>query len=59
MRGSDDAQEQLKQIDRAQRAVRQGNSRQIIDSIKKSEQRADHELKRIDLNHLDDLDEPE
>ena len=53
---NDDAHEQLKDIDRAQRQVRQGRSNQIIDSIKKSEQRSDNALKphNIDLDSLDD-----
>lgn len=60
MRGTDDAHEQLKQIDAAQRKVRQGKSNQIIDSIKKSEQRSDHALKphNIDLKHADEPDDP-
>jgi len=55
-KSGDDAHEQLKQIDEAQRKVRKGESNQIIDSIRKSEQRADHALKPQNIDWGDNSD---
>lgn len=44
---SSDADQQLAEIEAAQRRVRQGRSDQIIDSTKKSEQRSTHRHRQI------------
>ena len=53
MRSTDDALQQLDEIEIAQRLVRQGKSKQIIDQIEKSEQRAKNALDSI--RHIGDL----
>jgi hypothetical protein len=57
MTSTDDALKQLDEIEEAQKKVRQGKSKQIIDSIEKSRQRAKNRLKEIrnpdDLDHLE------
>ena len=58
MTSQDDPLSQLSEIENAQRAVRQGKSKQIIDSIEKSRQRAKNRLKDIanDPDLMDDLE---
>jgi len=55
----DDAEEQFRDIDRAQRDVRRGRSNQIIDDTSKSRQRADNALNDLKKGKLtpDDLDD--
>lgn len=50
---SDDSLLNLEEIEKAQRKVRNKKSKQIIDTINKSEQRVNHVLKNIDINKLD------
>jgi hypothetical protein len=54
MKLGDNALQQLDEIEKTQQDVRQGKSKQIIDSIEKSKQRAKNMLKRI--LRLEDLD---
>ena len=55
-KSGNDPLQQLDEIEKAQRKVRQGKSNQIIDSIEKSRQRARNRLRphNIDLDNLDD-----
>lgn len=57
LKSADDKLQQLKEIEEAQRKVRQSKSDQTIDSIKKSEQNAKKQLREIadDPSILDDL----
>ncbi len=52
---SDDALQNLEEIENAQRKVRSKKSGQIIDQIDKSKQRVKHVLKNIDIDKLDDF----
>jgi len=54
-RKDDDAIEQLVEIEEAQKKVRQGKSKGIIDSIEISKQRVKRQLD--DIRSLDDLNE--
>jgi hypothetical protein len=58
MTNADDALQQLREIERAQKRVRQGKSKQIIDNIEKSEQRAKNRLKDLarDPDWLKDME---
>ena len=55
LRADDDASDQLEEIEEAQRRIRQGKAKGIIDSIEKSRQRAKQQLD--DIRSLDDLKE--
>lgn len=52
-KSDDDALEKLSDMERAQKAVREGKSDKRIDSIEKSKQRAKHHLRCIDIDDLD------
>jgi hypothetical protein len=54
-REGDDAQQQLEEIEEAQRKVRQGKIRKVIDSIEKSEQRLKNQFKGV--RRREDLEE--
>jgi hypothetical protein len=58
MTNADDALQQLREIERAQIRVRQGKSKQIIDNIEKSEQRAKNRLRDLarDPDWLKDME---
>jgi hypothetical protein len=46
-RKEDDARQQLSEIEAAQQKIRQGKSKQIIDSMEKSKQRLKNKFKQI------------
>ncbi len=57
-KSGDDALQQLDEIEKAQRKVRQGKSKQIIDSIEKSRQRGKNFLKDLKNRDPKDFNDP-